>query len=95
MFWPTFGLTFVISRSLRWLLMHGHRAEAIESMRFVYTGDDEIVIAEFSRLLASIESSQTVKQSSMPFGGDDDGVRLRLANYCRRLFSPRFERLWV
>jgi hypothetical protein len=77
MFWPTFGLTFVISRSLRWLLML-YRAEAIESMQFVYTGDDEIVIAEFSRLVASIESSQTVKQSSMPFGGDDDGVRLRL-----------------
>jgi hypothetical protein len=75
-------LTFAIPRSLLWLLMHGHRAEAIERMRFVYTGYDEIFIAEFSRLVA--ESSQTVQQSSMP-----------LANYCRRLFSLRFERLWV
>lgn len=72
---PMLGLTFVIPRSKRWLLMNGHRAEAAVSMRFVYQGNDDCIMAEFQRIEASIKASGMVKQESMPvteggfFGG--------------------------
>lgn len=36
---PLFALTFYIPRSKRWLLLHGYRQEAEESMRFIYVSN--------------------------------------------------------
>jgi sugar porter (SP) family MFS transporter len=51
---PMLVLTFFIPRSKRWLLMHGMRKEAEESMRFVYHGN---IRPEFDKMVASIEKS--------------------------------------
>lgn len=53
---PMFGLTFFIPRSLRWLLMHGHPAEALQSMKFVYADRDSAIQLEFDRLQKSMHS---------------------------------------
>jgi len=60
---PMFGLTFVIPRSKRWLLMHGYRDEAQQSMRFIYQGDIQM---EFDKLAASILANRYHRQHSIP-----------------------------
>jgi MFS family permease len=62
---PMLLLTFRIPRSKRWLLMHGRRQEALESMQFVYKGD---VHSEFTSMATSIALSRT---ASMP---NEDGT---------------------
>jgi MFS family permease len=51
---PMLVLTFFIPRSKRWLLMHGMRQEAQESMRFVYNGN---IQPEFDKMVGSIEAN--------------------------------------
>jgi sugar porter (SP) family MFS transporter len=51
---PMLVLTFCIPRSKRWLLMHGFREEAEQSMRFIYSGD---ITEEFDRLANSLDAS--------------------------------------
>lgn len=71
---PMLGLTFCIPRSLRWLLMHGHRAEAADSMRFVYKGDKDAIMAEFQHLAGTIETSSS-SSTRFPVAGSDKEVR--------------------
>ncbi len=59
---PMLLLTFCIPRSKRWLLLHGYRDEALESMRFIYRGDH--VEKEFQML----ESRLTFAREAS-FGG--------------------------
>jgi MFS family permease len=59
---PMFLLTFWIPRSKRWLLLHGLRDEALESMRFIYRGDR--VQEEFQNLVEQLELAQNSSSSS-------------------------------
>jgi len=73
---PMCALTFIVPRSMRWLLMHGLRDEAKESMRFVYTSNDAarshdhgataeaLIDHEFEKLVASINANQLQKKMS-------------------------------
>jgi sugar porter (SP) family MFS transporter len=58
---PMLVLTFVIPRSKRWLLLHGHKEEARVSMQFVYKGN---INTEFEELAASIQANRMYKQHS-------------------------------
>ena len=77
---PMFILTFFIPRSKRWLLMHGMRKEAEESMRFVYNGN---IRPDFDKMVASIEANRFHKQPSLHSTAGSSQTELG------RLFSPR------
>jgi sugar porter (SP) family MFS transporter len=77
---PMFVLTFFIPRSKRWLLMHGMRKEAEESMRFVYNGN---IRPDFDKMVASIEANRFHKQPSLHSTAGSSQTELG------RLFSPR------
>jgi sugar porter (SP) family MFS transporter len=76
---PMFVLTFFIPRSKRWLLMHGMRKEAEESMRFVYNGN---IRPDFDKMVASIEANRFHKQPSLHSTAGTSQTELG------RLFSP-------
>lgn len=74
---PMFALTFLVPRSMRWLLMHGLRDEAKESMRFVYASSNDTTIRqdhgataealidyEFEQLVASTNANRLQKMMS-------------------------------
>jgi Sugar (and other) transporter len=59
--------TFVIPRSKRWLLMHpdnnrAHQREALESMKFVYKGDEASITLAFEQLARSIASGRLLQK---------------------------------
>lgn len=58
---PMLLLTFCIPRSKRWLLLHGYRDEAKESMRFIYTGEE--IEKEFSKLEVQLNLDRTPSSS--------------------------------
>lgn len=63
---PLAVLTWIIPRSMRWLLLQGKCEEALRSMQYMYRGD---VTEEFGKLLASTEANRLQQQtSSTPAG---------------------------
>jgi MFS family permease len=81
---PMLFLTFLIPRSKRWLLTHGHRHEAKESMQFIYKGN---IDAAFERLSSSIMNNRMIKKHSSTPGsmeGSDAAV------WSSRLFTAPF-----
>lgn len=67
---PMFFMTFWIPRSKRWLLLHGLREEALESMRFIYRGDQ--VEPEFQRLVRQLEFARSSSTSMPRTNADED-----------------------
>jgi MFS family permease len=67
---PMFLMTFWIPRSKRWLLLHGLRDEALESMRFIYRGDH--VEDEFQKLVEQLELARKSSMTATTKNHDQD-----------------------
>jgi Sugar (and other) transporter len=87
---PMLGLTFLVPRSLRWLLIRGHRDEAIQSIKFVHRGDEKAIMDEFHALEASAvaRNSAILKPASLSISALTLDVVSEHKRIWNRLFSP-------
>ena len=62
---PMLLLTYQIPRSKRWLILHGYRQEAFESMKFVYKGNEQLIREEFDTMVRHIDrTSSSIGENS-------------------------------